>query len=144
MKTSIEYNKLGEILVEKLRDESFTNYLELKNYVNSNLESNFKEKSKPNIIDELEKIENEREEFISSLNDKQQKALDKLILNILDTSAFNFLKEIEENLDDNNSIGLTINGKLIENITTQFLSGTLFGEYFLWLEKNSKYGKFQQ
>jgi len=39
---------------------------------------------------------------------------------------------------------LTINGKKVENINTEFLSGTLFGEYFLWIEKNSKFGEFQQ
>lgn len=62
---------------------------------------------------------------------------------MLDNAAFNFLREIEENYIDNNSIGITFKEKEVENIYNQFLSGTFFGEYFLWLEKFSSYGKFQ-
>jgi hypothetical protein len=77
------------------------------------------------------------------LNEEQLEILDRMMLNLIDNTAFNFLREVEENLDEDESIGLTINGVTVEEITQEFLSGTMFGEYFLWIEKNNKYGKFQ-
>ena len=99
---------------------------------------------KKNLLPEFQKLNDERFEFFNSLTEKQTETLNRIVLNILDSTAFNFLREVEENLDENKSIGMTINGKKVENISSELLSGTLFGEYFLWVEKNSKFGEFQQ
>jgi len=145
MEFSKNYVELGEIIVKKMRDENFENYIRIRDYGNSMSLKQYSELPKnPNLAPELQKLNDERFEFFSSLNEMQTEILNQIILNILDSSSFNFLREIEENLEDNNSIGLTINGEKVENITTEFLSGTLFGEYFLWTEKNSKFGEFQQ
>lgn len=77
------------------------------------------------------------------MTSKQIEQLDKLILSTLDSTAFNFLREVEENLMKDKSIGLTIENQEIEQLTKGLLSGTLFGEYFLWCEQKSKFGKFQ-
>jgi hypothetical protein len=145
MEFSKNYIELGEIIVKKMRDENFENYIRIRDYGNSMSLKQYSELPKnPNLAPELQKLNDERFEFFSCLNEMQTEILNRIILNILDSSSFNFLREIEENLEENNSIGLTINGEKVENITTEFLSGTLFGEYFLWTEKNSKFGEFQQ
>jgi hypothetical protein len=141
---SDKYKKLGQILSQKLRDENYEAYLERKEYAKSmTFEEYMQLPRNSNYAPEFQKLDDERFEFLNSLNEEQLDILDKMMLSLLDNTAFNFLREIEENLDENESIGLIINGVKVEEITKEFLSGTLFGEYFLWLEKNSKYGKFQ-
>ena len=135
----------AKIIIKKLRDENFKYYLDLKKRAGSmSLEEYYKLPRNPNYVPELQKIDDERFEFLNSLDETQKKALDKLMLNSLDSTAFNFLREIEENLNKEKSIGLTINGKKIEEYTKQLLSGTLFGEYFIWCENFSDFGEFQQ
>jgi hypothetical protein len=141
---SEKYKKLGRILTQKLRDENYEAYLERKKYAKSmSIEEYEKLPKNPNYAPEFQKLDDERFEFLNSLNEEQLKILDRLMLNLLDDAAFNFLREIEENLDEDESIGLTIEGEKVEKITHEFLSGTMFGEYFLWIENNSKYGKYQ-
>jgi len=57
--------------------------------------------------------------------------------------AFNFLREIEEGLCSEKSIGFIFEEKPIGELYDEFLSGTFFGEYFLWLEKFSIHGAYQ-
>ena len=135
----------AKIIIKKLRDENFKCYLDLRNRASSmSLEEYYKLPRNPNYAPELQKIDDERFELLNSLSETQKRALDKLMLNSLDSSAFNFLREIEENLNEEKSVGLTINGEKIEEYTKQLLSGTLFGEYFIWCEKFSDFGEFQQ
>ncbi|WP_269236813.1 hypothetical protein [Flavobacterium flavigenum] len=144
MEFSENYIELGEIVVKKMRDENFENYIKIRDYGKSMSIKQYSELPRNlNLAPEFQKLNDERFDFFNSLSEMQTETLNRIILNILDSSSFNFLREIEENLEENNSIGLTINGEKVENITTEFLSGTLFGEYFLWIEKNSKFGKFQ-
>ena len=144
MEFSDKYKKLGQILTQKLRDENYEAYLERKKYARSMSIEEYKELPRnPKYAPEMQNLDDERFEFLNSLDEKQLKVLDRMVLNLLDDTAFNFLREIEENLDEAKSIGLTIDGEKVEKITREFLSGTIFGEYFLWIEKNSKYGKFQ-
>lgn len=144
MEFSENYIELGKIVVKKMRDENFENYIKIRDYGKSMSIKQYSELPRnSNLAPEFQKLNDERFEFFNSLNEMQTETLNRIILNILDSSSFNFLREIEENLEENNSIGLTINGEKVESITTEFLSGTLFGEYFLWIEKNSKFGKFQ-
>lgn len=142
MDFSKEYNDLARIVVDKFRDENYSNYLKYKSLCLEISKDEFEKRIK-NLAKDLAIIEKERFEFFNSLSIKQNNALDKLILNNFDDTAFNVLREIEENLEKTESIGLTINGKAIEEITKEFLSGTCFGEYFLWLKQNSKYGNYQ-
>jgi hypothetical protein len=145
MEFSKDYKELGEIIVKKLRDENFEYYAQNRDFGKSMTEKEYSELQRnPNLAPEFQELKDERFEFFNGLNERQTEILNRIVLNILDSAAFNFLREIEENLDDNKSIGLTINGQKIENITTELLSGTLFGEYFLWAQKNSKFGEFQQ
>ena len=138
-------DELGEIIIKKLRDENFESFLAQRKQAESiTLEEYKKLPKNPNYAPELQKIDDERFELLNSLNENQKQILDKLILNILDSTAFNILREIEENLDNENGIGLTINRKKIEEINQDFLSGTLFGEYFLWCQNFSKFGEYQQ
>ena len=142
MEFSKDYKDLAEIIVSKFRDENFKNYLEYKEYCLQTSKEEF-EKRFENMAEDLALIEKERFEFYNSLSNKQRDTLDKLMLNSFDDTAFNVLREIEENLDEAESIGLTINGKPIEKIREEFWSGTCFGEYFMWLEQKSNYGKYQ-
>ncbi|WP_298545665.1 hypothetical protein [uncultured Aquimarina sp.] len=145
MEHSRNHNELAEIIVKKLRDENFEQFLKSKDYAKSmSSEKYWKKPRNPNLDKELQKLLDERFDFLNRLSERDSGILERMILNILDSTAFNFLREIEENLEENKSIGLSINGEKVEKITTELLSGTLFGEYFLWLEKNSKYGNFQQ
>ena len=142
MKFSKDYKDLAEIIVSKFRDENFKNYLEYKEYCLNTSKEEFEKRFK-NMAAELAAIEKERFEFYNSLSTEQIDSLDKLILKSFDAAAFNVLREIEENLDEPKSIGLTINGKPVEHINNEFWSGTCFDEYFMWLEQKSNYGKYQ-
>ena len=145
MKFSKNYKELGEIIVKKLRDENFKYYSQKRDFGKSMTPKEYSELPRnPNLALELQQLEDERFEFFNGLNERQTEILNRFILNILDSTAFNFLREIEENLNNNESIGLTINGQKVENLTSELLSGTLFGEYFLWTEKSSEFGEFQQ
>ena len=137
-------NEFGKIIVDKLRDENFEYYLGLRKKADSmTIEEYYNLPRNINYESELQKNDDEKFELLNSLNEAQKQALDKLILNMLDSNSFNFLREVEENLDENKSIGLTITGEKIEENTNDLLSGTLFGEYFIWCEKFSKFGKYQ-
>ncbi|TWH98764.1 hypothetical protein IQ05_03220 [Flavobacterium tiangeerense] len=136
--------KFAEILIQKLRDENYEFYLSQKNYSQSMTLDEYNQKSKnPNYDTESQKTDDERFEFLNSLSAKQIEQLDKLILSTLDSTAFNFLREVEENLLTDKSIGMTIEKHNVEQFTKELLSGTLFGEYFLWCKQKSKFGKYQ-
>ncbi len=144
MSKSEKHIKLAKTLINKLRDENFSYYLEstekaakLSQEEYDNIEKN------PDYDKELQKIDDERFYFLSSLDTKQKETLNKLILHIIDSTAFNFLREIEENHHFKNSIGLTINNTNLEDVYNEFLSGTFFGEYMLWIDEYSNYDGFQ-
>ncbi|NND77804.1 MAG: hypothetical protein HKN39_06440 [Flavobacteriales bacterium] len=144
MEFSDKYKKLGQILSQKLRDENYKAYLERKEYAKSMSLEEYKQLPRnSNYAPGFQKLDDERFEFLNSLNEGQLEILDRMMLSLLDNTAFNFLREIEEYLDEDESIGITIDGVNVEKITQEFLSGTMFGEYFLWIENYSKYGKFQ-
>lgn len=144
MSTQKDYENFGKILVKKLRDENYSNYLKQSNSARSITLNEYYSLPKNSEYDpKLQKIDDDRFEFMNSLNDKQKEQLDKLILKTLDEASFNFLREVEESFYDNKSIGLTYKGNLVEDIYNEFLSGTFFGEYFIWINKFSKYGEYQ-
>lgn len=136
--------RFAEIIVRKLRDENYEFYINQKKHSQSMTLDEYNSKPRnPNYDQELQKIDDQRFEFLNSLNKNQLNQLDKLILSTLDLTTFNFLREVQENLFEDNSIGLTIESQKIEELTKHLLSGTLFGEYFLWCEQKSKFGKYQ-
>lgn len=139
-----KHESLGKVIIKKLRDENYESYLDNNELARKiTTKEYYKLPRNENYDKDLQKIEDERFEFINSLSDEQKKQLDRLILKVLDETSFNFLREIEENFHSKESIGLTYQGKSIEDIYNHFLSGTFFGEYFLWIEKFSKYDKYQ-
>ncbi len=144
MKTTDDYKEFGKILVDKLRDENFQTYLEYKEYTSTMTIDEYQESFKnPEYDPELQKLKDERFTFFKSLNDEQKEQLDKLVLSVIDATAFNFLREIEEKMSGENGLRLNFGSNGIDQIYSEFLSGTFFGEYFLWIEKFSKYGKYQ-
>lgn len=146
MDKELLHKKLAEIMVAKLRDENYDSYIKTKEHARSMSLTEYENtKKNPNLDQDLQKLRDERFKFLNSLNEEQIKVLDRLILGSLDNTAFNFLREMEENLCqcEGRPVGLTIDGKNLESIQDELLSGTLFGEYFLWVEENSKYGPFQ-
>jgi hypothetical protein len=135
---------LAEVIIKKLRDENFDFYLSQRDFAKSMTTQEYFLKPRNSNIDSIsQKNDDDRFEFLNGLNDKQIEQLDKLILSTLDSTAFNFLREVEENLQTEKSIGLTIENQNVEGFTKELLSGTFFGEYFLWCEQKSKFGEFQ-
>lgn len=144
MEFSENYVEFGKKIIRSLRDNTYKNYEQLLNYSQSMTLDEYKNLPKnPNIDEKIQENIDDSFKFLNSLNSFQTKQLSKLILKTLDDTAFIFLREIEEGLIDNDSIGLTYKGKDIKHIYNEFLSGTFFGEYFLWAENYSLYGKVQ-
>lgn len=139
MEFSKNYKDLASVVVRKFRDENFKNYLTFKNYCLETSKEDFQARN----AHSFSSFEKERYHLYNALTPEQNEALDRLVLNQLDSTAFNVLREIEENLDADTSIGLTINGNPIEKVTREFWSGTCFGEYFKWIEQESKFGEYQ-
>ena len=144
MKQSKNYSDFGKKIVEKLRDENFRNYKLFLDYSKSMTLEDYNNLYKnPNMDKSIQENIDNSFMFLNSLNSFQTGQLSKLILKTLDETALSFLREIEEGLFDNNSIGLVYKGENINDIYNEFLSGTFFGEYFLWTENYSLYGKIQ-
>jgi hypothetical protein len=141
-----QYQSFGELIVKKLRDESFSNYEKLMNFCKKlNFEEYQESPKNPNIDDKLQANLDENIKLLCSLTDTQKEQLDRLILKILDETAFGFLREVEESeLMNSRTIGFTYEGEDMEGIRDEFLSGTYFGEYFLWVKNFSKYGDVQE
>lgn len=144
MKAKDKYNSLGKLIVKKLRDETYDNYKkEIDNSKSLSVEEYYQLPRNTEYDKNLQNIEDERFEFFKSLNEKQKEQLDKLILKTLDETAFNILREIEDGHSLGESISLKFNNTCIDDIYDEFLSGTFYGEYFLWLKSFSDFGEYQ-
>ncbi len=144
MKTKDKYNSLGKLIVKKLRDETYDNYKkEIDNSKSLSVEEYYQLPRNIEYDKNLQNIEDERFEFFKSLNEKQKEQLDKLILKTLDETAFNILREIEDGHSLGESISLKFNNTSIDDVYDEFLSGTFYGEYFLWLKSFSDFGEYQ-
>lgn len=126
-------DRLGKYIVRNLREEPFELYRSYKlnavNYIQAS----------------AEKLEGERLELLRNLSSSQIAVLDKLVLNLLDSSSFFLLRSLQESMDGCNgteNVSLNIDGTKANELDLS--SGSLFGDYFEWLEKFSKYGKYQQ
>ena len=89
-------------------------------------------------------LEEERQKLICGLNKSELEILDKLILNIIDNAAFTLLRGFQESMDEcvgTEKVELKIDGKKANELN--LTSGSLFGDYFDWIQRFSKYGGFQ-
>lgn len=143
MERSEKHHQLGKRIVEKLRDENFDDFQNSMELASSITYEEYMDQPKnPNLDPQYQAAADARFKFLNGLNPEQSRELDKLILNILDRTAFNFLREVEENLDENEGLGLTIQGEKVDDLSDELLSGTFFGEYLLWIDSYSKHGEF--
>lgn len=128
-------DRLGRFLVNGLREEPLGIYFALKeNALKNAIPSHFSEELKSERLREYE--------LFKSLDEKQLMLLDTLMKSIIDNTAFSILREIQEAMDEcvgKEKIKLTIDGQ--KSTSLDLLSGTLFGEYLLWVDKFSKYGE---
>lgn len=141
MKTS---EKLGKTIISKLRDENFKSIQELLEYTrNLSLEEYRNIPRNQNLAPELQEAEDSKMEFLVGLNSEQSKQLEKFVLSIIDNSNFILLRAAEESQIQNEGIGITYDGIPASDFSSELISGTLFGEYFSWLESHSELGKFE-
>jgi hypothetical protein len=83
-----------------MRDENFENYIRIRDYGKSMCMEQYSELPRnSNLAPEFQKLNDELFEFFNSLNEVQTESLNRIILNILDSSSFNFLRGIEEILE---------------------------------------------
>ena len=132
----------GRAVVEAFREAQYDTFLEQKEHILKVGYNKYVADINPNISTDLKALMIERALFFTSLTDEQNKILDKIILNMLDFTAFNVMRTIEEN-----NSGITDFSVLVDNqdaTKLPLIGGSLFGEYFDWVERFSKYGEFQQ
>tara|TARA_R110000764_G_scaffold232047_1_gene324026 strand:- start:55 stop:894 length:840 start_codon:yes stop_codon:yes gene_type:complete len=130
-------DRLGKFIIHQMRDEAILLYESHK--------QNAKTKSlNSNQTKEFLDLEKERQKLIRGLKKSEIAALDKLILNIVDNAAFTLLRGIQESMDDcdgTENVELKIDGKKANEL--DLTSGSLFGDYFDWIQRFSRYGEFQ-
>lgn len=133
----------GRTITRLFRNEIFENYLsEKENYRITDIEY-FKNNLNPNFDELTKKTMLEKAIFYSTLTEDQLNTLDKIILGQIDNTAFNVLRGLDENKEEESGILLTVD-HLDVRLLPLIGNGNLSGEYFDWVERFSKYGKFQQ
>ena len=132
----------GRTITRLFRNEIFENYLTEKNYYRNIKIEEFKKNINPNFDEQTRNLMLEKSVFYCSLTNEQIQTLDKIILGQLDSTAFNVMRSLDENNEEQTRIKLTIN-----NLDARQLpligNGNLSGEYFDWVERFSKYGEYQ-
>lgn len=136
-KKMTDLEKFGKLVMTKCRDEIMDGHNGFKSS-----DYNFE-----NVGDEqLRQTEIERKKLLDSLTPDQIRTLDKLLLSTIDNFAFCLLREFQENKNaryHSDSFDIVINGKTTLQMEKDLISGNLFGDYFTWIEQNSRYGGFQ-
>lgn len=134
---------LVELVIKKLRDESFDSYLaQRKKLTYSNIDDYFKTLKNPNLSQDLQKIEDDRVNLFSKLTSQDFSILDKLVLSIIDDLLFNLLREFDET--DSNSFDVFIKSKSLETLRKELIgNGNFTGDFFTWTERFSKFGEIQ-
>ncbi len=133
-----DLEKFGELVMAKCRDEIMDGQNQFKHLDYKSFEKLGDEQLKQTLI--------ERKQLLDSLTPEQIKILDKIILSTVDNFAFCLLREFQERKDksyNKDSFDIVINGKASFEMENDLVSGNLFGDYFTWVEKSSKYGPFQ-
>lgn len=130
----------GRAVTKIFRNDIFEDYiLERDRYKNPNFISTIN----PNLDESLKSIIIEKANFYTSLSDEQIEVLNKIILGTIDNIAFNVLRALDENDIDESGILLTVENKDVRDLP-MIGNGNLSGEYFDWIDRFSKYGKYQQ
>ena len=132
----------GRAIVEIFRETQYDSFLEQKEYILKVGYDKYVASINPNISMDLKTPMIERASFFASLTDEQNKILNKLVLSILDSTAFNVMRAIEENNSEITDFSVLVGNKNVTKLP--LIGGSLFGEYFDWVKRFSKYGEFQQ
>ena len=131
----------GRTIVEIFRESQYDMFLEQKKHIIKVGYDKYVADINPNICIDLKALMIERAALFASLTEEQNKILDRLILNLLDSTVFNVMRAVEENNSEITGFSVLINNKDVTKLP--LIGGSLFGEYFDWVERFSKYGKFQ-
>lgn len=141
MKTS---DKLGQFFVQEMRDEHFKSFKQQVDWARTmTLEEYHAIDKNPDMDPGLQKTEDHRMELYISLNEEQLHQVEKLVLSTIDNNNFAFLRAAEEAKIENKGLGLQFDGVSSDDFSDELLSGTLFGEYFDWVERFSEFGSFE-
>jgi hypothetical protein len=132
----------GRTITRLFRNEIFETYLKEKDYYKKIEIEEFKININPNFDEQTRNLMLEKSAFYLSLTKEQIQTLDKIILGQLDSTAFNVMRSLDENNEEQTKIKLTVN-----NLDARQLpligNGNLSGEYFDWVERFSKFGEYQ-
>ncbi|WP_273214919.1 hypothetical protein [Runella zeae] len=131
--------KFGRIITKLFRDEIFKHYLEERTqYTNPDFIQSIQQNS-PYMY---ETYIAHKSYFYSSLTNDQIENLDKIILGIIDSIAFNVMRGLDENDDVESGISLIVDNRDVRQLPL-IGNGNLSGEYLDWVERFSKYGGFK-
>jgi hypothetical protein len=134
--------KIGKAVVQHFRDEIYQPFIDEKEQIIETGIDKYNDELNSLICDDLRNLMIERAELFCSLTNEQNKILNRLILNTIDSVAFNVMRALDENDSEKSGVILKINN--IEITKLRLIgNGNLSGEYFDWVERFSKYGHFQ-
>ncbi|MCE3229498.1 MAG: hypothetical protein K0S32_4049 [Bacteroidetes bacterium] len=143
LKRDATTDKFGREVVRLIREEQFDSYLEHKNHILKTGYQKFVKDLNPNRDKFYNDLEIERAKLFCDLSKEQHEVLNRIVLNILDSVAFNVMRALDENNVEDSGMSLKIDG--IEARDIEMIgNGNLSGEYFDWVERFSKHGEFQQ
>ncbi|WP_258100195.1 hypothetical protein [Marinoscillum pacificum] len=128
-------DRFGKFLIKGMREEPLEMYESIKKNALNGKANKF-------LHPDLVQRANDLDSLVQSLNVTQLEQLDRLIKVIVDNAAFSTLREFQEALDEcdgTEKIDLRIEGQKVTEL--DLLSGSLFGEYLLWVEKFSNFGE---
>ena len=133
-----EYKLIGLPIVERLRDypmDILVRYIDY--YTNKTLDQIISDIP----IDENEENKNKNlatAKMFQSFNESQISFLKDLLLDIVDSSTFNFMSFFDESIAEDQKISLQINGIPAEEIP-MFGNGNWSSDYLEWIYRYSKY-----
>jgi|GEM_PF-2477972 len=135
--------KFGRTITRIFRSDNYESYLTERNYHRSQGVEELRNKLSPHLDSATKNLMLQKSTFYNSLTIEQIQVLDKLVLGILDNTAFNVMRALDENNINESGISLTIDNVYVRELPL-IGNGNLSGEYFDWVERFSKYGEFQQ
>ncbi|WP_255038568.1 hypothetical protein [Lacihabitans soyangensis] len=140
---SNEMMLLVELIIKKLRDETFQSYItEREKLAFFNKDEDFKKTKNRSINSDLNKLEEDKSNLFSNLSSQELKLLDKLVLNVIDNLLFNLLREFDE--VNTNNWSLHIESKNIETLRNELIgNGNFTGDFFTWASRFSKFGDIE-
>jgi hypothetical protein len=140
---SNEMMLLVELIIKKLRDETFQSYITQRERLSFfKNDEDFKKIKNPSINKDLLKLEEDTSNLLSNLPSQELKPLDKLVLSVIDNLIFNLLREFDE--VNTNNWSLHIESKNIETLRSELIgNGNFTGDFFTWAARFSKFGDIE-